>query len=49
MLLAIAVLFLIAWLVGFIAFHVTVAFIHILLILFVIFLVLHFVRGRRAV
>jgi hypothetical protein len=49
MFLALAILFLIAWLLGFIAFHVTVAFIHVLLVLFVIFLVLHFVRGRRAV
>jgi hypothetical protein len=43
--LALAVIFLIAWLLGFIAFHVTVAAIHILLALFVIFLILHFVRG----
>jgi uncharacterized membrane protein YfcA len=47
MLLAIAILFLIGWLVGFIAFHVTVFFIHILLVLFVIFLILHFVRRPR--
>lgn len=49
MLLAIALLLLIGWLIGFFAFHVTVFFIHILLILFVIFLILHFVRGRRTV
>lgn len=48
--LAIAILFLIAWLIGFIAFHVAVGAIHILLALFVIFLIVHFVRAaeRRA-
>ena len=46
--LAIAVILLIGWLVGFIAFHVTVFAIHILLILFVIFLIIHFVRKVRA-
>lgn len=47
--LAIAILFLIGWLVGFVAFHVAVAAIHILLVLFIIFLIIHFVRrGRRA-
>ncbi|HEV2280189.1 MAG TPA: DUF5670 family protein [Acidobacteriaceae bacterium] len=43
--LAIAILFLIAWLIGFLAFHVAVAAIHILLALFVVFLIIHFVRG----
>jgi len=43
--LVIAFLFLIAWLIAFIAFHVTVAFIHILLVLFVVFLIIHFIRG----
>lgn len=48
--LVIALLFLIAWLVAFLAFHVVFAAIHILLGLFVIFLIVHFVRavGRRA-
>lgn len=45
--LAIAILFLIAWLIGFLAFHVAVAAIHILLALFVVFLIIHFVRGAR--
>lgn len=49
MFLAIALLLLLAWLLGFFAFHVTAFFIHVLLILFVIFLILHFVRGRRTV
>ncbi|MFP5206072.1 MAG: hypothetical protein ACLGSH_12000 [Acidobacteriota bacterium] len=43
--LGLAVLFLIAWLVAFIAFHVTMAAIHILLGLFVLFLIIHFVRS----
>lgn len=46
--LAIAVLCLIAWLIAFLAYHVAVAGIHILLALFVIFLIVHFVRrGTR--
>src|SRR6185312_15577001 len=45
--LAIAILFLIGWLIGFIAFHVAVAAIHILLALFIIFLIIHFVRRAR--
>jgi len=48
--LAIAILFLIGWLIGFVAFHVVAAAIHILLILFVIFLIIWIVqRIRRAV
>lgn len=43
-----AVLF-IAWLLGLTAFHVAGGLIHILLILAVIALIFHFVRGRRAV
>ena len=42
--LGIAILFLIAWLIAFLAFHVVVAAIHILLALFVLFLIIHFVR-----
>lgn len=42
--LALAILFLIGWLIAFVAFHVAVAAIHILLALFVIFLIIHFVR-----
>lgn len=44
MLLVIAVLFLVAWLIAFIAFHVAVAGIHILLGLFIIFIIIHFIR-----
>lgn len=43
--LGIAAIFLIAWLIAFLAFHVVVAAIHILLALFVVFLIIHFVRG----
>ncbi len=46
MLVGIAVIFFILWALGFLVFHVTVAFIHVLLIIAAIALVLHFVRGR---
>lgn len=50
MLLGLAVLLVIAWILGFIVFHVTAFAIHILLIIAFIALILHFVRGgRRAV
>jgi hypothetical protein len=39
---------LIMWLLGFFAFHVAGALIHLLLIIAVISLVMHFFRGRRA-
>ena len=38
---------LVMWLLGFTAFHVAGGLIHILLLIAVIFLVMHFVRGRR--
>jgi hypothetical protein len=48
--LAIIALVLVAlWLLGFIAFHVTTAAIHLILIVALIMIVLHFVRGRRSV
>jgi hypothetical protein len=43
--LVLAFLFLIAWLVAFLAFHVAMAAVHILLGLFVVFLIIHFVRA----
>jgi energy-converting hydrogenase Eha subunit G len=46
MLAAIAGILLVLWLLGFLAFHVSSAFIHILLLLAVISLVMHLVRGR---
>ncbi len=47
--LVIAAIFLIAWLVGFIGFHVATGAFHILLGLFVIAIILHFVTGRARV
>ena len=49
MLAIIAVILLVLWLGGFFAFHVTTAFIHILLIVAVVLVILHFMRGRRGV
>lgn len=43
--LVLAFLFLIAWLVAFLAFHVAMAAIHILLGLFVVCIILHFIRA----
>jgi hypothetical protein len=36
------------WLLGFLAFHVTTAFIHVALVVGVILLVVHFMRGSTA-
>lgn len=41
--------FLVGWLLAWAAFHVTAGAIHILLVLAVIWLIIHFARGRRAV
>jgi hypothetical protein len=48
MLLAAAVVLFVLWLLGFLAFHIAGAFIHILLVLAVIAIIWHFVAGRRA-
>ena len=40
---------LIMWLLGWTAFHVAGGLIHLLLVIAVIFLILHFVRGRSSV
>jgi uncharacterized protein DUF5670 len=48
MLLTIAIILLILWLLGFIAFHVTAWFIHVLIVIAIIVAILHFVRGPRA-
>lgn len=45
----IALILFVAWLLGFAAFHVTAGFIHLLIILAVVSLIIHFVSGRRAV
>lgn len=42
----IAAVLIILWLLGFLAFHVTSGLIHIVLVVGVIMLILHFVRGR---
>jgi uncharacterized protein DUF5670 len=47
MLLAIAVILLVLWLLGFLAFHVTSFAIHVLLVIGVVLLVMHLLRGRR--
>jgi hypothetical protein len=39
----------ILWLLGFLAFHVTSAAIHLLLLIALVLIVVHFVRGRRTV
>lgn len=44
----IALVLVVLWLLGFFAFHVTTAAIHVILLVAVILLVLHFVRGRRS-
>jgi hypothetical protein len=46
MLLALFVIFLVMWLLGFFAFHVAGGLIHLLLIIAVIALVVHLFRGR---
>ncbi|HEY1605004.1 MAG TPA: lmo0937 family membrane protein [Allosphingosinicella sp.] len=48
MLLAIAVILLILWLLGFLAFHVAGGLIHILLVIAIIVFIFHFITGRRA-
>jgi hypothetical protein len=48
MLLVLAAIIAIAWLLGFSVFHVASGAIHILLIVAVVALIVHFVRGRRA-
>jgi hypothetical protein len=41
-----AAVLIVLWLLGFFAFHVTTGFIHIVLVVGLILLVLHFVRGN---
>ncbi|HTB79172.1 MAG TPA: lmo0937 family membrane protein [Polyangiaceae bacterium] len=49
MLWTIAVVLLVMWAMGFVAFHVTSGFIHLLLIAALVVVVMQFVTGRRAV
>ena len=46
MLRIVAVVLIVLWLLGYFAFHVTSGLIHIVLVVAVIMLILHFVRGR---
>ena len=46
MFLILFIMLLIAWVLGFLAFHIAGALIHLLLIVAVICLIVHFVRGR---
>ena len=48
MFIAIFCVLLVLWLLGFLAFHVAGGLIHLLLILAVVSLVVHFIRGRSA-
>ena len=48
MLLILAILFAVAWIFGFTVFHVASAAIHILIILAIVSLIAHLVRGRAA-
>ena len=48
MLLLLAIVLLVLWFLGFIAFHVTTGLIHFVLIVALIMFVLHMVSGRRA-
>lgn len=48
MLAIIAVVLIVLWLLGFFAFHVTTAFIHVALVVGIILLVMHFLRSRTA-
>jgi hypothetical protein len=49
MLLILAIVLLVAWLCGFLVFHVASGLIHLLIVIAVILFILHFVRGRRTV
>jgi len=47
MLLILAIILLVAWLCGFLVFHVAGGLIHIIIVVAVILFILHLVRGRR--
>lgn len=46
MLAIIAAILIVLWLMGFFVFHVTAAFIHVVLVVAVIMLLVHFLKGR---
>jgi hypothetical protein len=45
----IAAVLIVLWLLGFFAFHVTTAFIHIVLVVGIVLLIFHFLRGSSAI
>jgi Family of unknown function (DUF5670) len=45
---AIAAVLIVLWLLGFFAFHVSSALVHVLLVIGIVMLALHFFRGREA-
>jgi len=47
MLLILAIILLIAWLCGYLVFHVTTSLVHLIVVVAVILFILHFVRGGR--
>lgn len=47
MLLTIAIILVALWLLGFLAFHITAGIIHALVVIAVILLIVHFIRGRQ--
>jgi hypothetical protein len=49
MLLTLAIIILIAWALGLFAFHVTASLFHVLIVIAIVLVVLHFMRGGRAV
>lgn len=46
MLLTIGIILAVLWLLGVVAFHVTAGFIHLVLVIAVVLLIVHFIRGR---
>jgi len=48
MLAMLAAILIVLWLLGFMAFHVTSSFMHVILVVGLVLLVLHFLRGGRA-
>jgi Family of unknown function (DUF5670) len=49
MLWTLAVVFVVLWAMGFLAFHVTTGFIHLLLVVALVVIVMQLVSGRRAI
>jgi hypothetical protein len=49
MLLTLAIILLVAWLLGLVAFHVTSGLLHVLIVIAIIVAILHFVRGGRRI